>query len=62
MLRYFQFDQSYFFLFATIKKAFPFVAKYLIGILPLFIGFAFLGMALFWASDRFSTFNLTFFT
>jgi len=35
-------------LLATMQKALPFVIKYYIGILPLFIGYGFLGIWIFY--------------
>jgi len=39
----------------TIKLAAPVIVRILIGVIPILIGSAFLGMCLFWTSDKFST-------
>lgn len=47
---------------ASFSKSAPFVARALISITPLFIGYAFLGMAVFWESRRFATFSVSCYT
>jgi hypothetical protein len=47
---------------ASFQKAAPFVARALISMIPLFIGYAFLGMAIFWESRRFATFSISCYT
>jgi len=39
----------------TIKTAVPVILRILIGVIPVLIGFSFLGMCLFWKSDKFKT-------
>lgn len=47
---------------ATFIKASPFVGRALISMIPLFIGYAFLGMAIFWESRRFASFSVSCYT
>jgi hypothetical protein len=42
--------------------SFPLVMRAMVGIFPFFIGFAFLGMCLFWESQRFSSSSDSMFT
>lgn len=53
MLRYLLKTQSYRSMLASFQKSAPYVARALISMIPLFIGYAFLGMAIFWESRRF---------
>eukprot|EP00347_Sterkiella_histriomuscorum_P020416 403337889 len=46
----------------TISYTLPVVLRAMSGIIPLFFGFAFLGLCLFWDSSRFKTLNLSLFT
>jgi len=46
----------------TIKTAFPIIFRILVGVTPIFIGFSFLGMCLFWRSDKFKSPSDTFFS
>lgn len=62
LVRYFQFNKSYFFLFATLFRSASVAGKYLIGIMPIFLGFGFLGCSLFWRSPRFSCLSNAFFS
>ena len=47
---------------ASFGKSAPFVARALISMIPLFIGYAFLGMAIFWESRRFGDFSVSCYT
>jgi hypothetical protein len=47
---------------ASFNKAAPFIARALISMIPLFIGYAFLGMAIFWESRRFENFSVSCYT
>lgn len=47
--RYFTHDRQYSLITRTMSKAIPIVFKIMIGILPIFIGYALLSMCLFWA-------------
>jgi|TARA_B110000285_G_C15092588_1_gene599976 hypothetical protein len=47
---------------ASFSKSAPFVARALISMIPLFIGYAFLGMAIFWESRRFGDFSVSCYT
>jgi hypothetical protein len=51
--RYLEYNKDYSTIFATIKRAMPNVLRYLIGVLPIFAGFIFFGLCLFWRSERF---------
>lgn len=46
----------------TIKTAAPIIFRILVGVIPIFIGFSFLGMCLFWKSDKFKSPSDAFFS
>lgn len=60
--RYIENATEYSFVNRTMKAALPIVMRTMIGILPFFIGFAFLGLCLFWESSRFSCTSNALFT
>ena len=62
MLRYLLKTQAYKSMLASFIKSAPFVARALVSMIPLFIGYGFLGMALFWESRRFSSFSVSCYT
>jgi len=62
LLRYLLKTQNYSVMLMSFSKAGPFVFRALVSVIPLFIGFAFLGMALFWESRRFGNFETSCFT
>lgn len=43
LVQYFEFDQEYSYFANTISRALPTVGKYFLGVLPVFMGYAFLG-------------------
>ena len=47
--------KNYSMIFLTIKKALPNSISYLIGVMPLFLGYAFFGVCVFWNSERFDS-------
>lgn len=51
--RYLEYNRDYSTIFATIKRAMPNVLRYLFGVMPIFFGFIFFGLCLFWRSERF---------
>ena len=56
ILRYLLKTQNYSVMLMSFSKAGPFVFRALVSVIPLFIGFAFLGTAIFWESRRFGDF------
>ena len=62
ILKYLLKTQAYKSMLASFIKSAPFVGRALISMIPLFIGYAFLGMAIFWESRRFSTFAVSCYT
>jgi hypothetical protein len=62
MLRYLLKTQAYKSMLASFIKSAPYVGRALISMIPLFIGYAFLGMAIFWESRRFSDFTVSCYT
>jgi hypothetical protein len=46
----------------TIKTAAPIILRILVGVIPIFIGFGFLGMSLFWATLEFQSPSDAFFS
>ena len=55
ILRYLQYDANYFFMFSAIFRSFPTVVRYLLGSLPVFVGYALFASSVFWASHRFQS-------
>ena len=62
LLRFFDTDKKYYSAPRAIRAAIPVIFSTLVGIVPIFIGFSFLGMCLFWKSNNFSTPGETLFT
>ena len=62
MLRYLLKTQAYKSMLQSFIKSAPFVGRALVSMIPLFIGYSFLGMAIFWESRRFKTFSVSCYT
>ena len=52
--KYLDYNTKYALLYQTLKHSIQNIIPFLIGILPIFIGFTFLGLCLFWNSERFT--------
>ena len=52
--KYLDYNTKYALLYQTLKHSISNVIPFLIGIMPVFIGFTFLGLCLFWNSERFT--------
>lgn len=52
--KYLDYNTKYALLYQTLKRSVPNVIPFFIGIMPIFIGFTFLGLCLFWNSERFT--------
>ena len=52
--KYFYYSLKYGLLYQTMKHAISNIIPFFIGIIPIFIGFTFLGLCLFWNSERFT--------
>ena len=53
--RYIEFNSTNFSIFYdVVNRAFPIVLRYLGGVFPIFLGFLFFGMCVFWKSERFA--------
>ncbi len=53
--KYIEKHPDYSTIYETLKRSFPVVTRFLIGVLPIFLGFLFLGVAIFRRSERFDT-------
>ena len=62
MLRYLLKTEQYRSMLSSFQKAAPFVFRALISTIPLFVGYAFLGMSIFWESRRFTNFSVSSYT
>ena len=62
MLRYLLKTEQYKSMLVSFQKAAPFIVRALISIVPLFIGYAFLGISYFWESRRFTSFSISCYT
>ena len=60
--RYLDYNNDYSTIYATISRALPNVLRYLLGVLPIFFGFIFFGLCLFWRSERFVSTSSTMMT
>lgn len=60
--RYLESTNQYTFVNRTMRAAMPVVLRAMIGIIPFFIGFAFLGLCLFWETRRFNCPSMAMFT
>ena len=52
--KYLDYNTKYALFYQTLKRSIPNVVPFFIGIMPIFIGFTFLGLCLFWNSERFT--------
>ena len=62
ILRYLLRTESYKSMLASFNKSLPFILRAIVSIIPLFLGYAFLGMSLFWESRRFADFTVSCYT
>jgi len=62
MLKYLMKLQSYKTILSSLKNGAAFVFYALVSMTPVFIGYAFLGMAIFWQSRRFANFSVSCYT
>lgn len=53
--RYIEYSENYSTIYLTISGALPNVMRYLIGVMPIFLGFIFFGLCIFWRSERFTS-------
>lgn len=51
--KYLDYNIEYSTIYATLQRALPNVIRFLIGVMPIFIGFTFFGLCVFWRSERF---------
>ena len=54
LMKYFENFKNYSDIYLAMKRALPSSINYLIGVLPLFMGYAFFGKCIFWRSDKFA--------
>ena len=52
--KYLDYNTKYALLYQTLKHSISYVIPFFVGIMPVFIGFTFLGLCLFWNSERFT--------
>lgn len=52
--RYIEYSQNYATIYVTLRNSLPKVMRYLIGVTPIFLGYIFLGLCIFWKSERFT--------
>ena len=60
--RYLDYNKDYSTIYMTISRALPNVIRYFLGVLPIFFGFIFFGLCLFWKSERFTSISSTMMT
>jgi hypothetical protein len=63
LLAYFEHNKGYYILVVTLKKGVPRVARFMVGVMPMMLGYAFFGMVCFGSySDRFESFSASMIT
>ena len=62
MARYLDYIREYSTIFNTIKTSIPNVLRYFVGVMPIFLGFIFFGVAIFWRSERFASIPMSMIT
>ena len=60
--RYFEYSPTYYVIYSTFRVSLPLITKYLLAILPIYIGFGLLGACLFYSSERFTSLGRSLFT
>jgi hypothetical protein len=55
MGKYIEYHKDYAIVYDTLRQSFPVVIRYLIGVFPIFLGFLFFSVSVFWRSERFSS-------
>jgi hypothetical protein len=60
--RYFEYSPTYYVIYSTFRVSLPLITKYLLAILPIYIGFGLLGACLFYSSERFTSLGRSMFT
>lgn len=53
--KYIEYAKDYSTIYITIQKSLPNVIRYVIGATPVFLGFLFFGLSVFWKSERFNS-------
>lgn len=61
LIKYMSYSKDYAFIPRALMRSAPLVARVAIGAIPLFFGFAFLGMTLFYEWENFGSFSRTLF-
>jgi hypothetical protein len=62
IVRYIQFDSNFSIFYDIVSKSFPIVMRYLAGVFPIFLGYLFFGICVFWQSERFATVSRSMYT
>lgn len=62
IVKYFQYNTQYIYVFSSLFISFPVVIRYLIGIMPIFIGYGLIGATVFWKSFRFRDLKSAFYS
>mmetsp|Transcript_8781 Transcript_8781/g.9506 ORF Transcript_8781/g.9506 Transcript_8781/m.9506 type:complete len:457 (-) Transcript_8781:40-1410(-) len=57
MLKYFKYDSKYNTLLETLGTSLPRIMRYIAGVIPVFMGYLFLALSLFWRSNFFTDFS-----
>lgn len=60
--RYLDYNKDYSTIYSTITRSLPNIIKYVLGVLPIFFGFIFFGLCLFWKSERFNSTSMSMMT
>jgi hypothetical protein len=55
IVRYLSHNEKAYTIINTLRRAFPMMIRYMVGILPIFMAYVFLGIALFWETGMFDT-------
>jgi hypothetical protein len=57
MGKYIEYANNYSIFYVIIQNSLPSVSRYLLGVTPVFLGFIFFGLCVFWRSERFTSFS-----
>jgi hypothetical protein len=62
IVRYIEFHSEFSIFYEVVSKSFPIVMRYLGGVFPIFLGYIFFGICVFWQSERFATVSSSMYT
>lgn len=55
LTRYIEYNRESAIFINTLGRSLPYVGRFLLGVFPIFLGYVFLGLSMFWNSKRFTS-------